>query len=111
MKLALADALALLLFTTVGLVSHGFELAGYVRDALPLEVAWFAVALAVRLYPRGSWRRVLLCWIASVPLAWFVRALVLGRALDGRELAFLGITLVFTLLFLGGARAVVAAVP
>ncbi len=111
MRLALADALALLLFTTVGLVSHGFELAGYVRDAVPLEVAWFAVALALRLYPRAPWRRVLLCWIVSVPLAWLARALVLGRSFDGGELAFLGITLVFSLLFVGGARAVAAAIP
>jgi hypothetical protein len=109
LRLALADAAALVLFTTVGLISHGFEPAGYARDALPLLGCWFAVALGLRLYPRAPWRRVLLCWILAVPAAWLLRALVLGRAFDGGELAFLGITLVFSLAFVAGLRALVTA--
>jgi hypothetical protein len=109
LRLALADAAALVLFTTVGLISHGFELAGYARDALPLLACWFAVALALRLYPRAPWRRVLLCWIVAVPAAWLLRALVLGRSFDGSELAFLGITLVFSLAFVAGLRVLAAA--
>jgi hypothetical protein len=103
-RFALADAAALLLFTTIGLISHGFELGGYARDALPLLAAWFAVALAIRLYARPSWRRVLLCWIVAIPLGWLVRGLVLGRDFNGGQFVFLGITLVFSLAFVAGLR-------
>jgi hypothetical protein len=108
LRFAVADAAALLCFTTVGLLSHGFELAGYLRDGLPLLAAWFAVALALRLYPRASWRRVLACWLVAVPLAWLVRALALGREFDGGQFAFLGITLAFTLVFVAAFRAAAA---
>jgi hypothetical protein len=110
LRLALADAAALVLFTTVGLISHGFDAAGYLRDGLPLLGCWFAVALALRLYPRAPWRRVLLCWIVAVPIAWLVRALVLGRDFDGGQFAFLGITLAFSLVFVMALRAAAARV-
>jgi hypothetical protein len=108
LRLAVADAAALLLFTTVGLLSHGFELAGYLRDGLPLLVAWFATALWLRLYPRAPWRRVLTCWIVAIPLAWLARAEALGRDFDGGEFAFLGITLAFTLVFVTAFRVAAA---
>jgi hypothetical protein len=99
LRAAAADAAAILLFTTVGLLSHGFDAAGYLRDALPLLAAWLAVGTAVGLYRRPSRARLLATWACAVPLGWLVRALALGRALDGSELAFLGVTLVFSLVF------------
>jgi hypothetical protein len=106
-----ADLAALFVFTTVGLLSHGFELAGYLRDFVPFAVAWLVVGLAVGLYRTGSRARLLLTWIVAVPAAWLVRALVLGHALDGSELAFLATSLAFTLVFVVAARLLVAALP
>jgi hypothetical protein len=110
LRFAAADAAALLLFTTVGLISHGFEASGYLRDGVPLLAAWFFVAVALRLYPRAGWRRVVGCWIVAVPLAWLARAVALGREFDGGQFAFLGITLAFTLLFVAAARSAAARV-
>ena len=106
-----ADVAALFVFTTVGLLSHGFELAGYLRDFVPFTVAWLAVGFAVGLYRTGSRARLALTWIVSVPAAWLVRALVLGHAIDGHELAFLATSLAFTLVFVVAARLLAAAVP
>jgi hypothetical protein len=107
---ALGDAAAILLFTTVGLLSHdASSVRGYARDGLPLLVAWFAVALALRLYSRPSWRRLLVCWAVAIPLGVLARALVLGRTLDGDQAAFLGVTLVFSLVFLVGMRLLASA--
>lgn len=110
-RYAVSDAAAIVLFTTVGLLSHGFELVGYARDALPLLAAWFAVALALGLYRRRSWGRFLACWAIAIPLGVLVRALVLGRDLDGGEAAFLGVSLGVGLVFLVGLRLLVAALP
>jgi hypothetical protein len=107
-RFAAADAAAILLFTTVGLLSHGFELVGYARDALPLLACWFAVALAVGLYRRPSWTRFAVCWAVALPLGWLLRALVLGREIDAGELSFLGVTLGAGLLFLVTLRLLVA---
>ena len=110
MRAALADATAILLFTTVGLLSHdAFSLRGYVRDGLPLLVCWFAVALALRLYSRPSWRRLLVCWVVAIPLGVLARALALGRTLDDGQAAFLGVTLAFSLVCLVGMRLLASA--
>jgi hypothetical protein len=109
-----ADAAAIIAFTTVGLLSHGFELAGYARDALPLLACWFAVALAVGLYRRPSrgvaGGRFFLCWALGLPLGWLLRAAVLGRDFDGGELAFLGVTLGAGLVFLLAFRLLARAI-
>jgi hypothetical protein len=106
-----ADVAAILLFTTLGLASHGFEPEGYLRDALPLLVAWLAVGAAVGLYRAPSRRRLVATWAVAVPLAWLGRALVLGRTIDGGELAFLAVSLAFTLVFVGALRMLVGSVP
>jgi len=108
---AAADAAAILLFTTVGLLSHGFELVGYLRDALPLLACWYAVGLAFGLYRVGGRRRLLATWIVAIPLGVLIRALVLGRELDGSEASFLAVTLVFSLVFVVAVRRLVSAVP
>ena len=50
--LPLADALGVLTFATVGLLSHdhALSLTGYARDALPVLVGWFAAALVFGAY-------------------------------------------------------------
>ena len=108
--LALADAAALVLFSVVGLLSHdgAVSASGLARDALPLLAGWFAAALVFRTYRRRSVRALLLAWIVGVPLGVALRAVVLGRALEGREAAFLAVALTFTLLFVVGLRAAVS---
>jgi hypothetical protein len=108
--LALADALGILAFATVGLLSHdhALSLSGYARDALPVLGGWYAAALGFGAYRAPSARTLLLTWIVGVPLGLLVRALALGRDLDGGQAVFLGITLAFTLFFVVGFRALVA---
>jgi hypothetical protein len=110
-RYAVADAAAIVLFTTVGLLSHGFELVGYVRDALPILGAWFGVAFALGLYRRRSWPRFAACWAIAIPLGVLVRALALGRDLDGGQAAFLGVALGIGLVFLVALRLLAAALP
>jgi hypothetical protein len=105
--LPLADALGILTFATVGLLSHdhALGLAGYARDALPVLGGWFAAALVFGAYRNPSARTLILTWIVGVPLGILVRALALGRDLDGGQVVFLAISLVFTLLFVLAWRA------
>jgi hypothetical protein len=107
-RLAVADGLALVAFVTVGLLSHDHapSLGGYARDLLPLLAGWYGAAAAFGLYRGGGRRPLLLTWAVGVPAGVLIRALVLGRSLDGGEAAFLGVTLVFTGLFVLGFRAV-----
>jgi hypothetical protein len=108
--LPLADAVGILVFATVGLLSHdhALSLSGYARDALPLLAGWFAAALAFGAYRAPSTRTLLSTWIVGVPLGWLIRALVLGRDFDGGQFVFLGIALAFTLLFVVACRAAFA---
>jgi Protein of unknown function (DUF3054) len=93
---AASDAAAILVFVTIGLLSHhdDVSLRGYARDALPFLGCWFAAALVFRLYSAGGPRRLAATWAAGVPAAVLLRALVLGRPLGGRELAFLIVSLI-----------------
>ena len=106
--LALADGTALVLFSVVGLLSHdgAVSASGLARDALPLLVGWFAAALLFRTYRRRSVRALLLTWIVGVPLGVALRAVVLGRAFEWREAAFLAVALTFTLVFVLALRIV-----
>jgi hypothetical protein len=107
---ATADALAIVVFAIVGLLSHhgGVSGRGLVRDALPLLGGWFAAALLLRLYPRPSWWRLLGTWLVGITAGVAVRAAILGHDNVGKEAAFLAVALVFTLLFALAARAVTA---
>jgi hypothetical protein len=107
--LPLADAAALIVFALAGLASHDGALAtGFARTALPLLVGWFAVALAVGTYRRGSARAFLVTWSLGIPLGVGIRAIALGRELGGDQAAFLGVTLVVTLALLAAARLLVS---
>ncbi|MHB8469168.1 MAG: DUF3054 domain-containing protein [Gaiellaceae bacterium] len=103
---ALADAVAILLFVTIGLASHGksIALAGYARDALPLLGCWEAAALAFGLYRRPTRRAFLTTWLVGIGAGVGLRALVVGGS-AGEQATFLAVALAFTLLFLVAARA------
>ena len=96
----LTDAIALLVFVTVGLVSHhgGVSAAGYARDALPILACWFAAAAAFHLYSRPSRRALLLTWAVGITAGVAVRQLVVW-SLGGKDAVFLAVALTFTLLF------------
>ncbi len=91
-----SDAVAILIFVTIGLLSHhgALSLRGYARDALPFLGCWFAAALVAGLYSRPSFARLAVTWAIGVPVAVLMRALVLGRTLGGKEAAFLAVSLV-----------------
>ena len=110
---ALADALALVAFVTVGLLSHDhtLSLTGYARDLLPLLAGWFAAAALFRLYRGGGRLALLGTWLVGVPLGVGIRALVLGRSPDGKEAAFLGVALAFTGLFVLALRTLLTRRP
>lgn len=106
----MSDGVAILGFTVAGVVSHrgALPLSALAEDALPLLGGWFAAALAFRLYRRRTIRALLLTWAVGVPAGVLVRAAALGRLDEPRQLAFLATTLVLSLVFVLGARALVA---
>jgi hypothetical protein len=108
---AACDAAAIVVFAVVGLLSHGASFGKFAHDALPLLGGWFVVALAVRLYVRPSLARFFATWAVGVTAGVLVRALILGRQLNGNQAAFLATSLVFTLLFVVALRAVLSAAP
>jgi hypothetical protein len=104
---AASDTAAILVFVTIGHLSHrrGLGPAGYARDAQPLLGCWFAAALACGLYTRPGSRRLPLTWAIAVPAAVLVRALLLGRQLGGSEATFLAVSLVMIGILVLGLRA------
>jgi hypothetical protein len=110
---ATGDVVALALFATIGLLSHHGTVSaiGYARDLLPIAVGWFAAALAFGTYRKRSPARLLATWAVGVPVGIALRALVLGRAFDGKEAAFLGVALTFTLLSVALVRTVLTLAP
>ena len=105
-RAAAADAVGLTAFVAVGAVSHGgLGLLGSAAVTLVCLLAcWFGVAAAVGRYRPGTRIPALAAWAIGVPLAVLLRALVLGRALNAHEAAFLAISLVFTAVFVAAAR-------
>jgi len=102
-----ADALALVTFVLAGIRSH-HEIGAldlFLRNAVPLEVVWFAVAAVTGAYRRPGTRTLLWTWLVAVPVALIVRTLWVGSPTGFRLLTFLGIGLAFTLLFLLIGRA------
>jgi hypothetical protein len=104
--LALADGTAIVVFALIGVVSHmgGATPGALLEDALPLLAGWSAAAAVFRLYTRPTSRALILTWAVGVPLGVAVRAAVLGRLDEPRQLAFLATTLVFTFVFVATGR-------
>jgi hypothetical protein len=104
--LALADGTAIVVFALVGILSHTGDVTpnALLEDALPLLAGWSGAAAVFRLYARPTTRALLLTWAVGVPLGVAVRAAVLGRLDEPRQLAFLATTLVLTLVFVAAGR-------
>jgi hypothetical protein len=99
---AIADAIALAAFVAIGVLTHDSSVTALVRDLLVFLGCWFAVALAIRLYARPSWTRLLATWLTGITAAVLIRAAFVGHWAGD----FYGIALAFTLLFVLAARAV-----
>jgi hypothetical protein len=103
---AAVDAAALAAFVVVGVIQHdeGLALAGLLRTAVPLLVAWFAVALVVGTYRRPGWATLALTWAIAVPLGLVTRSVIRGGPWGRGLLIFGGVAMAFTLLFLAAGR-------
>jgi hypothetical protein len=86
-----ADAVALLVFVTIGVLTHDASFTAWIRDLLCFELAWFAL-----------WKLPLPArWLLGVTLAVAVRALFVGHfAVD-----FYGVALAFVAVFVLLGRA------
>jgi hypothetical protein len=82
-------------FVTIGVLTHDASFGAFVRDALCILGGWFAVALAVGLYRRGGWWRLVVTWLAGVSAGVLVRAAFIGHWPG----AFYGVALAFTAVF------------
>ena len=111
--LALSDAVAIVVFVTVGLISHhhGIGVRGYARDALPILGGWFGAALLLRSYAVRRPGRMLATWAIGVTAGVLIRALILGRTLNGKEAAFLAVALASILVFATVLRMLVSLTP
>jgi hypothetical protein len=87
-RLALAGVVAIVVFATIGQLSHhgGVSAGGYAADTLPLAGAWVAIA----------WRtgRFVPTWLGGVTAGIAIRALILGHE-RWSELSFLCVALAF----------------
>jgi hypothetical protein len=87
-RLALAGAVAIVVFASIGQLSHdaGVSLGGYLADVLPLLGCWLAVAWWTRSF--------VLTWLLGVTGGVAIRMIVLGHY-RWSELSFLAVALVF----------------
>jgi hypothetical protein len=87
-RLAAAGAVAILLFATIGQLSHhgGVSLGGYAADLVPLLGCWLAAAWWTR--------RFVPTWLLGVTAGVAIRMLVLGHE-RWSELAFWLVALAF----------------
>ncbi|HUZ81225.1 MAG TPA: DUF3054 domain-containing protein [Gaiellaceae bacterium] len=87
-RLALAGAFAIVVFATIGQLSHDHHvsLGGYAADVLPLLGAWLAAAWTTH--------RFVPTWLGGVTIGVAIRMVVLGHY-RWNELAFLAVALVF----------------
>jgi len=99
-RTVLADAAALAAFTVVGVLTHGSSVEALGRDLLLFLGCWYAAALALKLYSRRGWRRLLATWIVGISAAVLIRAAIVGHFAGD----FYGVALGFTLLFVLAAR-------
>lgn len=101
-----SDAVAILLFAVIGVLSHdhALTLVHVLRDAGPVGGAWAVAALLFGLYRRPGWKSFALTWGAGVVAGVLVRAGILGRDIDGKQAAFLITTLIVTFVLVLGLR-------
>jgi Protein of unknown function (DUF3054) len=104
-----ADAVALLVFVTIGLFTHdgGVSAADYARDAVPLLGCWLLAGGAFDLYKRPRVRALLATWLVGITAGVLLRALLRWH-IDGGDAVFLAVALCFTLLFVALVRIAVS---
>jgi Mn2+/Fe2+ NRAMP family transporter len=87
-QLALAGTVAIVVFATIGQLSHDGSVspAGYAADLLPLLGSWLVVAYVTR--------RLLTTWLIGVTLGVAIRMVVLDHY-HWNQLSFLAVALVF----------------
>jgi hypothetical protein len=102
------DAVALVVFTVVGVANHdgGLPPEALARVGVPLLGCWFVAAAVCSTYRSPGLRTLLLAWATSVPVAGLVRTVLAGGPWNADVLAFLAVAMAFTLLFLLAGRAV-----
>jgi hypothetical protein len=101
-RTAIADGVALATFVIIGVLTHDASVTAFIRDLLVFLGCWYAIALALRLYARPSWTRLLPTWLTGITAAVLIRAAIVGHWAGD----FYGIALAFTLLFVLAARTV-----
>lgn len=89
----MVDALALLAFVTIGVLTHDASLAAWLRDLLCFELAWFAL----------WWLLLPARWLVGVTAAVAARAAFVGHF----SVAFYVVALAFTAAFIGLGRSIV----
>ena len=106
--LPILDGATLLLFIVIGLAQHdeGASTGLFLRNAIPLIGAWFAVAVPLGTYRRPGVRTLLPTWAVAVPAGLLLRTAWVGSPHGSEILVFLGVGVTFTLLFLTIGRAV-----
>jgi hypothetical protein len=94
-RLAVGDGIALLLFSFLGLATHGqqFSVAAVARNTVPLLLGWFAVALLFGTYTRPRRGVLVLTWALGVGGGVVLRSLWLGHPKGAAFAIFLLITL------------------
>jgi hypothetical protein len=105
-----ADTVALVVFVLAGMRSHHEGSAVWIlgRNAIPLLVAWFAVAALLKTYRTPGFMIVAKTWIVAVPIGLTVRSLWVGSPTGWRFVVFLAVGLGFTMLFLVIGRLLLA---
>ncbi|KAI7839351.1 hypothetical protein COHA_006877 [Chlorella ohadii] len=110
------DAVALLLFATIGRVSHGegFSLLGALSTAWPFMLGWFGAAALLGGYSKAAQGgstgaaagTAAKCWAAGIPAGHLVRAAARGYFPDP---SFIAVSMAATGVFLVGWRTALAA--
>jgi peptidoglycan biosynthesis protein MviN/MurJ (putative lipid II flippase) len=100
--LAWGDAICILLFAILGLLTHGepVSLVGIIRNALPILLVWWLVAPFLRTYTRPGWQNLLYTWAVAVSAGVWLRFMVLQKPFDLGYLVFWAVTLGTTLVLL-----------
>jgi hypothetical protein len=115
--LAALDFAAILLFALVGTASHakdGIDLLAVVAVAVPFWISWFLVTPFLGLYSdkatidtMGAFLKATKGWIVAVPLGCVLRGIIKGYV---PPIPFIVVTMIATLVMIGGTRVVYTAV-
>jgi DUF3054 family protein len=104
---AVADVAALLIFTVIGLINHkdGITVKGVLEVMLPIVIVGAVAALLFDTYRRPGVKTLLPTWLVSVPSGILIRKALFDTPSSwGSTGIFIGVALVFTLIFLLAAR-------